>query len=214
MGLALLASPACRARDVPADAAPIAPEVTLAADDAQAVQYVDFAGRVRTARGVASVPARSRHAVAIEGPDGPGGSIWIADASRLAATWPARRASRATLERLGLAGLPPGEASRVTLPDPGPQGTVPPPASGITIFGTSWCGACRDARAWLDARAISYAFRNVEDAALDPTAALDAARTCAALGAPADRVPVIDVAGRVLVGFDPVRLAVILGEPI
>ena len=29
-----------------------------------------------------------------------------------------------------------------------------------------------------------------------------------------DRVPVIDVAGRVVLGFDPDRLTAILGEPI
>ncbi len=208
---------ACRAREVPADAAPIAPEVTLAAADVQPVEYVDFAGRLRTARGVASVPERSRHAVAIEGPDGPGGSVWIADASRPAAAWPAVRGSRLTLERLGLAGLPPGEASRVALPAPvAPVGrpAIPPPSDGVTIYGTTWCGACADARAWFDARGVTYTFRNVEAGDADPTAALDAVRTATAVGAPADRVPVIDVAGKVIVGFDPVRLTSILGEPI
>ena len=40
------------------------------------------------------------------------------------------------------------------------------------------------------------------------------AATCAALGIRPDRVPVIDVAGKVVVGFDPVRLSTILGESI
>lgn len=205
----------CRRRaDAPADAAPLASEVVLVADDPAPVLYVDVTGEVRTARGVASVPAASRHAVALDGPDGPGGAVWIADASTVAASWPARRGTRLDLERLGLAGLPPGLASRVTLPDPGPPGALPPPAQGVVVYGTRWCGACADTRAWLDARGVAYRFRDVDDAVGDPGAALDAARACAAVGAPDDRVPVIDVAGRVLVGFDPVRLTVILGQPI
>lgn len=201
----------CRERAIVSDAAPAQAAIAIDATSGEPVLYVDLDGRVRTARGVASVPVASRHAVAVEGPDGVGGAVWIADVWAEAASWPARRGSRAELERLGLIALPPGLASRVTLP---PADDVPVPRGGVVVYGASWCGACNDVRAWLDARHVVYAFRDVEQIDADPAAAHDVARLCAGLGVTADRVPVIDVAGRVIVGFDPVRLTTILGEPI
>ncbi len=202
---------ACRERAIVADAAPAQKAIEIRADANDPVLYVDLTGRLRTAVGVASVPLASRHAVGVEGPDGVGGAVWIADVWAKADAWPARRASRGELERRGLIALPPGLASRVTLP---PPDDVPPPRGDVVVYGAAWCGACNDARAWLDARKVSYAYRDVEEADRDPAAALDASRLCGQLGVDADRIPVIDVAGKVIVGFDPVRLTTILGEPI
>jgi mycoredoxin len=207
---AIVAVVGCRHREVPADAGPVDLEVGIFPDRPDELLYVDLTGAVRTARGVAAVPVLSRHAVAIEGPDGPGGAVWIADVSRPMPAWVARRATRRDLERRGLASLPPGAGSRITFPS-AEDGDVVPAGDGVVVYGTIWCGACRDARDWLDARRVPHGFRDVER---DPAAARDAAALCAALGVTADRVPVIDVAGRVVLGFDPVRLTSILGEPI
>lgn len=210
---AFLLSIGCRKREIPVDAAPTEPTATIAAD--AELLYVDLSGRVRVARGVEAVPAASRHVVAIEGPDGAGGAVWIGDVSAASPErdvgWTAVRGHRRELERRGLAALPPGPGSRLTFPPPGapPENVAPPVA--IVLYGTAWCAVCADARAWLDARGVVYAVRDVEH---DTAAALAAADTLDALGVAADRVPVIDVAGRVVVGFDPTRLATILGEPI
>ena len=177
------------------------------ARDAEVI-YVDVAGRVQRAIGVAAVPKDSRHVVAIEGPDGPGGAVWIADVSVPQVEWAARRVSHRELERLALAKLPPAPGSGVTFP---PPGETAPAIDGVVVYGTAWCAACRDARAWLDARGVAYRFRDVER---DANAAADAAARCATLAVTPDRVPVIDVAGRVVLGFDPDRLTSILGEPI
>src|SRR5690606_16285334 len=91
--LSLIALIGCRQREAPADAAPTDPTVEIAADRTDELLYLDLDGRIRRARGVAAVPVRSRHAVATEGPDGPGGALWIADVSRPAASWPAQRAT-------------------------------------------------------------------------------------------------------------------------
>jgi glutaredoxin len=210
LALALLALVACRRREEAPDAGPIDPVVTIAPDGADELLYVDLTGRVKKARGVAAVPELSRRAVAVEGPDGPGGAVWIADVSAPAAAgWPARRGNRRELERRGVAALPPGPGSRIDFPavEPGPVAEV----DGVVVYGTTWCGACGDARAWLDEHRVAYTFRSVED---DVAAAHDAARLCASLGVEPDRVPVIDVAGTVVIGFDPVRLTTILGESI
>jgi hypothetical protein len=208
--LLVVALAGCRKRSVPADAAPLDPETIIEADSTQEILFVDLAGRVRRAAGVASVPAQSRRVVAIEGPDGPGGAVWIADVSFPASQWTAARSTVAELERLGLAALPPGPSSRATFPTVS-AADLPPSPSGVVVYGATWCASCSDARAWLDARAVPYTWRNIET---DGGAALDAASLCASVGVPPERIPVIDLAGRLVVGFDPARLATILGEPI
>lgn len=63
----------------------------------------------------------------------------------------------------------------------------------VVLYTTRWCPVCNHARSWLSARGIPYQERDVETS---PAAAathrrLNGART----------VPVIDVEGRILIGF-------------
>ena len=79
----------------------------------------------------------------------------------------------------------------------------------VTVYGTSWCGACRAARQYFSERKIPYADKDVEQ---DPAAARELAAKAAKLGIPTDRVPVIEVRGRLLLGFDRARIEALLGE--
>ena len=79
----------------------------------------------------------------------------------------------------------------------------------VTIYGTSWCGACRAARQYLTERKIPFADKDVER---DADAARELADKAAKMGIPTDRVPVIDVRGRLLLGFDKARIEALLGE--
>jgi glutaredoxin len=79
----------------------------------------------------------------------------------------------------------------------------------VIIYGTSWCGACKQAKEFLAGRRIPYIEKDVER---DPRAAAELAAKAAQAGISADRVPIIDVRGRILVGFDAARLATLLGE--
>jgi glutaredoxin len=88
-----------------------------------------------------------------------------------------------------------------------------PSAAGapvVTIYGTSWCGACRAAREFLTERKIPFADKDVER---DPEAARELAAKAAKMGIPTDRVPVIDVRGVLLLGFDRARIESLLGQP-
>jgi glutaredoxin len=69
----------------------------------------------------------------------------------------------------------------------------------VTLYGTSWCGACAQARSWLRARGISFADKDVEK---DPKAQAELARKVKRAGVPLGGVPVIDVGGKLLMGFD------------
>jgi glutaredoxin len=80
----------------------------------------------------------------------------------------------------------------------------------VTIYGTSWCGACKAARQYFASRKIPFADKDIER---DADAARELATKAAKMGIPTDRVPVIDVRGRLLLGFDQARIETLLGEP-
>jgi arsenate reductase-like glutaredoxin family protein len=80
----------------------------------------------------------------------------------------------------------------------------------VTIYGTSWCGACRAARAYMTEHKIPFADKDIER---DPAAAQELAEKASKMGIPTDRVPVIDVRGRLLLGFDRERIEALLGQP-
>jgi glutaredoxin len=133
---------------------------------------------------------------------------------------PARPMPREAFETAAIAQLPPGASSPLAAAERGP----PTPASGtdagaitsapgkpvVTIYGTSWCGACRAARQYFAERKIPFADKDIEQ---DPAAARELGEKAAKMGLPTDRVPVLDVRGRLLLGFDPARVQALLGDP-
>jgi glutaredoxin len=128
-----------------------------------------------------------------------------------------RYLSREAFETSAMAQLPPGESSLVAgqhgppLPmdnDFGDAGVGGIPV--VILYGTPWCGACKTAKQYLSSRRIPYAYKDIEN---DPQAARELAEKAAKLGVPADRVPILDVRGRLLIGFDKDRLEAILGTP-
>jgi glutaredoxin 3 len=131
----------------------------------------------------------------------------------------ARPMSREAFETSAMAQLPPGESSPRATHAAAPAapgadgGTSFPSAPGkpvVTVYGTSWCGACRAARQYLSEHKIPFADKDVE---ADPAAARELAEKAAKLGVPTDRVPVLDVRGRLLLGFDRSRVEALLGNP-
>src|SRR5437763_43116 len=102
-----------------------------------------------------------------------------------------------------LSPLAPGETSALSA-RPAHAANQPPPAplpawdagahpSGtpvVTIYGTSWCGACRAARQYLTERKIPFADKDIEN---DPAAAQELRDKASKMGIPTDRVPVIAV---------------------
>ena len=80
----------------------------------------------------------------------------------------------------------------------------------VTIYGTTWCGACRAAREFLTERKIPFADKDVER---DPEAARELSAKASKMGIPTDRVPIIDVRGVLLLGFDKARIEALLGQP-
>ena len=131
----------------------------------------------------------------------------------------ARVLSREAFETGALAQLPPGESSLMAGPhgpplpdlplDDADAGTGPLGSPVVILYGTPWCGACKAAKQYLAAKHIPYAYKDIEN---DPAAARELQGKASKMGIPTDRVPILDVRGRLLLGFDRARLDAMLGE--
>jgi glutaredoxin len=189
--------------------------------------YVEQAGTFATTDKAESVPEGARAIVRVFDPaemaktDAPG-QVTVTDLNQLLKSGKAaaRAMSRDAFETAALAQLPPGASSALATrgaegapPAPAPPTSLPAADGGtpvVTIYGTSWCGACRSARQYLTERRVPFADKDIER---DPAAARELSEKAAKMGIPTDRVPVIEVRGRLLQGFDRARIDALLGEP-
>lgn len=80
-------------------------------------------------------------------------------------------------------------------------------SDGVVLYGTSWCGYCKKARAWFKKKGIPFQDKDVE---ADTEAAKELASKAARAGASVRGVPVIDVKGTLVMGFDEKRLEQLL----
>ena len=199
-------------------------------DSALLFTYVEPSGNFATIDKADSVPEIARRLVRIIDPAKNVAerrdttSVYVTDLRELLdkGKAQARAMSREAFETGALAQLPPGDSSALTgshgppLPeepeetgqDAGKVGPGGPPV--VILYGTPWCGACKAARQYLASKHIPFAYKDIES---DQAAATELQRKAARLGIPADRVPILDVRGRLLVGFDKTRLEALLGNP-
>jgi glutaredoxin len=193
--------------------------------------YAEPRGTFATTDKPESVPETARALVRVFDPSAPektpgGGLVYVTNLNDVLSKGraPARPMSREAFETAALAAHPTGESSTLAaqsmrpapIPalDGGAAPASPPPAAGgppvVTLYGTSWCGACRAARKYFTERKIPFADKDIER---DADAARELGAKAAKMGIPTDRVPVIDVRGRLLLGFDKARIEMLLGEP-
>jgi len=92
-----------------------------------------------------------------------------------------------------------GSSSTSSKPSAGSTSTVATSRSGpVIIYTTSWCGGCKQAKEYMRSKGISFIETNVASSA--------AARAEKDSKAPGSGVPVLDVKGQILVGFDAAAL--------
>lgn len=72
-------------------------------------------------------------------------------------------------------------------------------SADVVVYGASWCGACRQAEAYLRSRGVPFVEKDVER---DPGAQAEMMQKAMAQGLRPTGIPVIDVRGRILLGFD------------
>ena len=223
---------ACRrpAPDAPPPSAPGMPAtIEVLKEGRWLFTYVEPSGTFTTTDKPDSVPAAARALVRVFDPAAPdkgdtSGRVYVTNLNEVLAKGKAsaRVMSREAFETAALAASPTGQSSPLAAesmrPAPIPAldgGAALPSGAGsagtpvVTIYGTSWCGACRAARQYLTERKIPFADKDIER---DADAARELATKAAKMGIPTDRVPVIDVRGRLLLGFDKARIEALLGE--
>lgn len=118
-----------------------------------------------------------------------------------------------------------GSASTVQVFDlraPGPDGAYPgrlmpraaleqalaeaqatPAQAAVTMYSAAWCGVCNKARKFLTDKGIAFVEKDIEK---DAGAARELAEKARRAGVDAGGVPVFDIGGRIVPGFDGPRL--------
>ncbi len=66
--------------------------------------------------------------------------------------------------------------------------------SQVIVYGAEWCAFCHTAKKYLDDKSVTYTYIDVDK---DPAAGLEAVEKSGQRG-----IPVLDLAGDIIVGFD------------
>lgn len=234
----LLVASACNRATVspPTGEAPSTPTLVVRDDSENLLlTWLDDVGNFHVERRVKDVPAPSRELVRIVDPDKEEGAhgdrIVVADlrAPRPDGTYAVRSMGRTEFDDLAegrrakraptLANKPPPAASASGTPEapaaPGAAGagaTAGAVAAGkpmVIVYGASWCGACHEATRWLKGRGIAYVEKDIE---ADAQADREMRAKLSKAGLRGGSIPVIDVGGVVLMGFDPREVQRALGR--
>jgi glutaredoxin len=187
-----------------ADALATAPEVAppfavrAGAPDLLLAWY-DAKGEAHTATSIDDVPAAERARVRVDSlavapeqrldPD----HVYVADlrSSRPDGSFLVRKVERAAYEASALPAAP----------EPaGPIAEAPSAANNIVLYGASWCGACKQARRYFQQKGLSFVDHDIER---EPEARKEMLAKARAQGVSTSGIPVIDVRGRLMGGFDP-----------
>ena len=108
---------------------------------------------------------------------------------------------------LANAGPPPSSSA----PDTDPGVTKPATRAVVIIYGAEWCGACHEAARYLRKKGIAYVEKDIEK---DPTAAREMQQKLAKSGLQTSSIPVLDVRGKMIIGFNPAEVESALGTPL
>jgi glutaredoxin len=210
--LVLALAPGCRRKDD--GTAPHARELPalVLRDDTPdlLLTWVDGRGEFHIAMKVAEVPPEGREAVrVVVTTRDDGATTDLVYVARLTEKKPDGTYAVSTMARTEWEALAESRRSPKVATAPRPSGEPParPPQPGqnagrvtVIIYGASWCGPCHDAQAHLKRRGVPFIYKDVEE---DSGAAREMSRKLEKAGTRGGSIPVIDVGGRVLIGFDP-----------
>jgi glutaredoxin len=224
----LVATGACRRWSSSASGDPLAAAPFVVKPDSEGflLTWIDDKGDFHVEMKVADVPLMGRDTVRVVDPNREegthGDSIFVADLRTLLpdGTYPVHVMKRADFEALAVArreksGPTLASAAPSTPPaEPMAQGAplpVQPPSNrpAVIIYGADWCGPCHEAAAYLRKKGIAYVEKNVDT---DGEAQREMAAKLAKAGLRGGSIPVLDVRGRVMVGFNPRAVDEALGQ--
>lgn len=79
----------------------------------------------------------------------------------------------------------------------------------IVLYGASWCGACKQAKQFFAEKGVPFIEKDIEK---EPSARTEMLAKAKEQGVRAGGIPMIDVRGQLVGGFDPARLERLLGN--
>jgi glutaredoxin len=185
------------------------PVVTEASGDLL-LTWIDEQGGGHVEQKVSDVPAAARETVRVADParDPPEGQVWVADLRNAGAggKYPVRTIKRSEWEAIAVARRDGGSLV------PRAASSGPPPAQPqVIIYGASWCGPCHQAAAHLRRKGVPFVEKDIEE---DSGAAREMQAKLAKAGKRGGSIPVLDVRGRIIIGYDGPTLDRALGEPL
>jgi len=219
---------ACKRHPAPAAAVPDEPGIVVRPEsEGLLLTWIDDKGDFHVETRVADVPMTGRDAVRVVDPNKDestrGDRIVVVDLRATGAdgSYPVRSMTRVDFEALAvgrrektgptLASAAPPEPSPSAAPPAGQDVGAAKPSSRTTVvvYGAEWCGACHDAARYLRRKGIAYVEKDIEK---DPAAAREMQAKLAKSGLRGGSIPVIDVRGKVMVGFNPADIDAALGQ--
>jgi glutaredoxin len=188
--------------------------------------WIDDKGDFHVETRVPDVPMMGRDAVRVVDPNRDDGThadnVFVVDLrqARADGTYPVRGMTRAEFEAFAVArrekvgptlgGGPtqaPSSSTAQDAPEPGPA--RPSARAVVVIYGAEWCGACHDAARYLRSKGIAYVEKDIDK---DPAAAREMQEKLAKRGLRGGSIPVLDVRGKVMIGFNPAEIDAALGD--
>jgi glutaredoxin len=227
MSLAAAGGQACKRGSTATAADADAPATVVKADsEGLLLTWIDDKGDFHVETRVSDVPLMGQDCVRVVDPDKDEGArgdrVVVADLRQAspAGTYPVRAMARTDFEAMAVArrekagptlagGGPPAPPAQAPQAPAGQASPSPPGVRGqVVIYGAEWCGACHDAARYLRRKGVAYVEKDIEK---DPTAAREMQAKLARNNLRAGSIPVIDVRGRVMVGFNAAEIDAALG---
>jgi glutaredoxin len=211
-----MASTGCKTKgESVAEVAVAAPIVKDLSDGLQ-LTWIDEKGEFHVEQRVADVPPGSRDVVRVrvlEATSEPAGDrVFLADLRNAGAdgNYPVQAVPRAQFEAIavarrtkaGTAVLAPKGAASVAAGQPQDGTGKPGDVAGrpaVIIYGASWCGPCHQAAAYLKQKGVAFVEHDIEQ---DSASQHEMQGKLAKAGMRGGSIPVLDVRGHILVGFD------------
>jgi glutaredoxin len=170
--------------------------------------WVDSAGDFHVVQKLTEVPADAKEKVRVvvttkdEGNTDP---VYVADLRQKGVdqTYPVTTMPRATWEELGAT----KRKARLEALAPVASAESPVPAKEaaaatdklVTLYGAKWCGACRQAKSYLTKKGVRFLEKDVDES---PTVQAELRAKLSKAGMPpTSSIPILDIGGKLLVGF-------------
>jgi glutaredoxin len=211
LSVALILLVGCKRAPAPVTEVAPLPVVTDASTELL-LTWIDEKGEFHVEQKVSDVPVTARDVVRVADPvKDPAklDDVFVADLRTAGAdgTYPVHTMSRPEFEKLAVERrqqhgkvLTAQSAASVAPADARPT---------VIIYGASWCGPCHQAAAYLKRRGVPFIEKDIEQ---DSSASREMQAKLASAGMRGGSIPVIDVRGKVIVGFSESAVEQALGQ--